>query len=359
MDSWNQLAAPKPTSKRSEASNETNAQDADFYLHPHLVPDHDPCKGRLLRVSAPVPAGTVLLVDAPYAVVPAVDSPRTDDLICSNLVCSRRVKQDGKGSCCLRNCIQDVIWCNDACRAADCARHEFECLWLKQNGETIRRQEGEYNFVTLWHVVRLLAGRDLELHRGTSIPSQLYSWENEFKRGWASVEMCCAYLDSWPEQQIEHWKRLASTYLSDASILPCLLTANDMISLICKEETNTFGLYPKMTGPLYMVDQPVQRGEPYGLGIYPRAAMFNHSCLPNVTHKPNNQARMVYTAARDIAQGEECCITYFDLTVYEDIMSRQGLVQDQFQFSCTCERCLREEAERNLAGIESLPFGPF
>ncbi|KAH7176841.1 hypothetical protein EDB81DRAFT_898304 [Dactylonectria macrodidyma] len=355
MSSWHQVA----TSKRPEATHETNAQDADFYLHPSLVPDQDPYKGRLLRASAAVPAGTVLLVDAPYAVVPAVEPMEKHHLICSNLVCSRRVKQDGKGSRCLRNCIKDVVWCNDACRAADCARHEFECLWLKQNGATLRREEGEYNFLTLWHVVRVLAARDLELHRLASNPPRRYAWEGEFKRGWASIEMCCAYLDSWPEAQIEHWKRLTERYLSDASTLPCLLTPDELLLIICKEETNTFGLYPKMTGPLYMIDHPVPRGLSYGMGIYPRAAMFNHSCLPNVTHKPNDNARMVYTSARDIAAGEECCITYFDLTAYKDLASRQQMSESQFQFSCTCERCVQEGAQENIDGMGSLPFGDF
>lgn len=66
---------------------------------------------------------------------------------------------------------------------------------------------------------------------------------------------------------------------------------------------------------------------------------------------------MVYTTARDIAKGEECMITYFDLTVHENVASRQKHVQEQFQFKCTCERCLSEEAEENLESMDCLPFG--
>jgi hypothetical protein len=266
-----------------EAPNGVNDQDSDFYVHQHLVPSLDPCKGRMLRVSAPIPAGTVLLVDTPYAIVPTMEPSKSDALICSNLVCSRLVPQDGQGSCCAKNCSQDVIWCNDACREADRSRHEFECSWLKKNGERIRQDEGEYDFVTLWHVVRLLAGRHLE--KKTLQMQWQHPQRKEFIRGWEAVEMCCAYLDSWPEPQIKHWKRLAKMYLSDESELPELPGPDEVLSVICKEETNTFGLYPKMTGPLYMIDRPVPRGEPYGLSLFPRAAMFNHSCSPNVSRK--------------------------------------------------------------------------
>ncbi|KAH7253224.1 hypothetical protein MRS44_015615 [Fusarium solani] len=349
-----QILVPK-TAPRSKL-RPSNTFDSAFYIHPHLAPDQDPCKGRLLRASAAVREGTVLLIDTPYAIVPSVNSDK-EDLICSNLSCSRRVPRDGHGVRCHRNCFQDVVWCNTACRAADHVRHGFECLWLKEKGELIRDREGQYNFVTIWHVVRLLATWNMELKSGASMSRHRYPRDDEFSRGWKAVEMCCSYLDSWPESQINHWKRLAEEYLSDASVLPCVLSPDEMLSLICKEETNTFGLYPKVTGPLYMIDHPTARGDSYGLSLYPRAAMFNHSCLPNVTHKPDAQGRMVYTAARDIAKGEECMITYFDLTVHEDVTSRQKHVQEQFQFKCTCDRCLSEEAEENLENMDCLPFG--
>lgn len=66
---------------------------------------------------------------------------------------------------------------------------------------------------------------------------------------------------------------------------------------------------------------------------------------------------MVYTAARDIQKGEECTITYFDLTAHESLECRQSHVQTHFRFKCTCERCVNDEAEENLAEMDSLPFG--
>ncbi|KAF4454446.1 hypothetical protein F53441_3073 [Fusarium austroafricanum] len=339
--------APRSTLKTSNVTS----HDLDFYVDPNLVPDQDPCKGRLLRATGPIREGTVLLVDTPYAIVPSVTSH--EPLICSNLSCSRRVQQNGRAVRCEQACLDDVVWCSIACRATDRVRHDFECSWLKKHADALRRKEGEYNFATVWHVVRLLATWNVELHSGHAIAQHRYPWEAHFLRGWKAVDMCCAYLDSWPEAQVAHWKRLVNEYMSDASGLPCLLSAEQMLLLLCKEETNTFGLYPRVTGSHSVSD----RGESYGMALYPRAAQFNHSCLPNVAHKPDGQARMVYTAARDISKGEECMITYFDLTTHKDLSSRQTHTQEQFQFKCTCERCLKEEAEENLDGMDSLPFG--
>lgn len=278
------VCASKPTKERPKTSYTVDAQDADFYVHPHLSPDSDPLKGRLLRASAPVRTGTVVLVDTPYAIVPIRSSSKPESLICSNLVCSRSVPAL-RGVCCPKMCNRDVVWCDEICRGKDYPRHEFECCWLSRHGETLRRREGDYNFLTLWHVVRLLAGWSLESSNG--LPREdIPHFNDMFRRHWESVDMCCAYLDSWPESQLEHWKRLAATYMGETSglSLPRPMSSQEMLLLICKEETNTFGLYPKVTGPLYMIDRPVPRGESYGFGLYPRAAMFNHSCAPSVGH---------------------------------------------------------------------------
>ena len=62
-----------------------------------------------------------------------------------------------------------------------------------------------------------------------------------------------------------------------------------------------------------------------------------------ITHKPDDHGRMVFTASRSIAAGEECCISYMDLFGDVDINARRRHLQDQFSFTCQCERCRAEE----------------
>ncbi|KAF4765811.1 hypothetical protein N7455_004742 [Penicillium solitum] len=333
------VVAQKPA--ESKPANALD-RDADVYVHPNLVQYYNSHKGRSLQVSAPVPAGTTILADVPYALIPSLDPSQPDDLICSNLKCRQRVTQYKASVRCQSNCIRDVAWCNIDCRTADQARHNFECAWLKNQGENLRQNEGQYTFAMIWIVLRLLAGRYLELQTGSK-SSKLYSWEDRFKRGWESVDLLHSNREHWPQTQIQHWKRLAELYLTHD--IQSDLTFDDMVDLICKEESNSFGLYPRETGIFPIPDPPLDRGLDYGLGIYPRATIINHSCIPNITWKTDSNGRMVFTTSRKLAAGEECLICYFDLPKYVDVKARRSLLQEYFLFPCACERCTQELAE--------------
>ena len=60
-----------------------------------------------------------------------------------------------------------------------------------------------------------------------------------------------------------------------------------------------------------------------------------------IMRKADDHGRMVFTALRDIAAGEECCISYIDEI---DIDARRRYLQDQFSFTCQCEGCRAEES---------------
>lgn len=269
------VVAQKPRGLPTEI---LDPQDSDTYIHPYLVQSHGPCKGRHLRVSKAVPEGTVLLADAPYALVPAVSTTSHDALLCSNLLCRRRVSREGEHAGCHNDCIQEVIWCNDHCRTVDQARHAFECSWLKEHGTTLRHQEGEDDFAMLWLIVRMLAGRHLE-SLSSSQPRQRYAWDGTFKRGWGAIDDFYANRESWPKTRIQHWTYLIDRYLLPHRGFPSL---EELLTLVCQEEGNSFGLYPGQTGTL-PPNPATQRGPQYGLGCYARATMINHSCCPSVS----------------------------------------------------------------------------
>lgn len=252
-------------------------QDADLYIHPHLTQDYDQEKGRSLRVSESVPAGTVLVADPPYAVVPAEHSSTRDAAMCRNILCRRKVPQ-ALAARCPNSCIQDVVWCNDHCRSTD-RTHDFECAWLKQHGATIRRKEDEYTLSMLWVIVRMYAGRHLEI-QAKSGSHQHYPWQDKYPYGWKAMEDLRDNRDLWPQEQLDTWRRQIETYFSDHSGLP---DTEEVLTLISKEEGNAFGLYPGATGIIPFTDQPHKRGPQYALGCYPRATMANHSCFPNVS----------------------------------------------------------------------------
>lgn len=85
-------------------------------------------------------------------------------------------------------------------------------------------------------------------------------------------------------------------------------------------------------------------GEEYmGYSLYPEASYFNHSCAPNISKKRVGR-QWEFKIAREVAAGEELCITYLggdekDLTVKE----RRDRLKGVWGFECMCQRCRQED----------------
>lgn len=255
------------------------SQKQSGWIHEHLIESADPVKGRQFRASHHIPKGTCLLVDRPYAVIPVVDEPAVNDnLICNNPACNRRAPRAGRYPC-LNACIQDVAWCSSTCRDADQSRHEFECTWLKRYTDSIRSKRGEYEFGMLWLIVRLLATRHVELQEHGSITG---SKTRRFKHGWEAIDSLCGSSGTWSHDQVKSWTTLVKKYLKNSPALPHGLSTDRILHLICQEEANSFGLYPRETGHFPPPSPPIDRGEQFAAAVYPTAAIANHSCVPNV-----------------------------------------------------------------------------
>jgi hypothetical protein len=140
------------------------------------------------------------------------------------------------------------------------------------------------------------------------------------------------------------------------------------LSLICKEECNSFGIY---TFKLQGSSVPRQC---YALGLYPTSVYFNHDCAPNAGHiviSPGQQKQdqnqkqkeavdtvskgggekmppgtMTMYATCDIQAGEEVCISYVSIqsTQTVGIEERRAFLKEYFFFDCDCTRC---DAELN------------
>ena len=84
-----------------------------------------------------------------------------------------------------------------------------------------------------------------------------------------------------------------------------------------------------------------------GSGIYGRASLLNHDCLPNTARFDGfdaptplgtpGDASLRFVALHDIPAGEELTASYFPLTcTYEE---RQQRCRDVYGFECRCARC--------------------
>ncbi|THC88281.1 hypothetical protein EYZ11_012270 [Aspergillus tanneri] len=149
---------------------------------------------------------------------------------------------------------------------------------------------------------------------------------------------------------------MVKKYLQNTPSLPHGMNMDEILALVCQEEANSFGFYPRETGIIPFPDSPVHRGIQFAAAVCPRAALANHSCRPNIIHKPDRIGRMVFVASRDIKVGEECCISYFDLTQYVDLRTRREYLQRSFRFLCKCDRCLEEEIPEEDSNWDAFPL---
>ena len=101
-------------------------------------------------------------------------------------------------------------------------------------------------------------------------------------------------------------------------------------------------------------------GTPVGIGLYPRAALVNHSCAPNCVASYSGARQSVRTVGR-VAAGEELCIAYIDVSCStvrrrrcvgprrvrrlrvhgfaRDGLHMRSTLRSQYYFSCECARC--------------------
>ncbi|OJJ33499.1 hypothetical protein ASPWEDRAFT_160312 [Aspergillus wentii DTO 134E9] len=324
------------------------------WIHPHLSPSHDPLKGRRLQATAPIKAGELLMVDVPYTVVPVVDDPQcSNELVCSNPHCRRKVPRHAPARVgCPNSCLPEVVWCNrDSCYRAGKTLHDFECEWLRKYTHVLRTQEGEYFFSVLWMIVRVIAARYIEEQSKHSV-----ILNQRFSTGYKAMQELCDNRGLWPAQDTLDWKDLAERFIcNDESPLPDKLPVEEVLNLFCQQESNSFGLYPRETGRMPQPGELFHEVEQYAAAVYPSASLANHSCFPNIVRKPDEYARMTFTAMRDIPAGEECCISYFDLRQTVDYSDRQRYLRNRFYFGCLCERC-EEEKPSEQEIWAALPF---
>mmetsp|Transcript_3729 Transcript_3729/g.23405 ORF Transcript_3729/g.23405 Transcript_3729/m.23405 type:complete len:416 (-) Transcript_3729:4370-5617(-) len=109
---------------------------------------------------------------------------------------------------------------------------------------------------------------------------------------------------------------------------------HEVLEWVAKEEKNSMGV---------MDVQHLQERRVRGSAIYPDAALFNHSCLPNLARVDHFDGpthlgmQMAYVALHDIPRGEELELSYTPLEW--GLLDRQEYLWEGYKFACGCNRC--------------------
>ncbi|XP_076048727.1 SET domain-containing protein SmydA-8-like isoform X2 [Oratosquilla oratoria] len=72
-------------------------------------------------------------------------------------------------------------------------------------------------------------------------------------------------------------------------------------------------------------------------GVYPLLGRFNHSCLPNVTLRSDNNGVMYVRTSTDLKKGDQMYITYAGTAT--PLWQRQEYLKEVHYFHCRCSRC--------------------
>ncbi|KAF9581506.1 hypothetical protein BGW38_001451 [Lunasporangiospora selenospora] len=114
-------------------------------------------------------------------------------------------------------------------------------------------------------------------------------------------------------------------------------------TILFREVANSFGIRD-------------EADELLGFAVFPRACFFNHSCRSNIEKRLNRLGtchplqqqkggmeaprQMEYWSRQVIEEGEECCISYGDMTPGR--AERQERLEEEYFFRCCCPRCVEE-----------------
>ena len=127
------------------------------------------------------------------------------------------------------------------------------------------------------------------------------------------------------------------------------MTENDLLQIIRQNAFGPDGLcsYQNMEQALRLEKDKKSPSKlpPRLLGLYPLAAMINHSCLANAVRVfggLDNSVMIVHSSSA-IAKGEEIVWSYIPPT--QPLPQRQLALQQLYKFTCYCKRCETEQKE--------------
>lgn len=91
-----------------------------------------------------------------------------------------------------------------------------------------------------------------------------------------------------------------------------------------------------------------------GSGLYLLQSKINHSCNPNAEIRfPFSNNILQVVALRDIAEGEEVCISYLDeCELNRSRHSRQKYLEENYLFACECDKCQEEIDQPDVTSDE-------
>ncbi|XP_026234801.1 histone-lysine N-methyltransferase SMYD3 [Anabas testudineus] len=285
-------------------------------MAPKLERFVSPGKGNGLRTTARIKRGELLFSEEPLA---CCVSSKVSRAVCHR--CFTRHET-------LLRCSQCKMarYCGINCQKQAWPDHKRECKCLQSLLPRIPTDSVRLAARLIFSLLSPSKGSSEELYTLEEHESHLSSMSEQKKQGLLQL---ASMLELYLQQE-------APNLAQEIPSLPP--SCRDPLSLIAKVTCNCFTI---SDGELQEI----------GVGLYPSLSLLNHDCRPNCVMVFEG-AKLQLRAIRDINPEEELSISYIEtLSLTED---RQRQLEDQYHFTCHCQRCdSKDKEELMLIGEEA------
>eukprot|EP00899_Mesostigma_viride_P022154 jgi/Mesvir1/3122/Mv05562-RA.1 len=290
-------------------------------------------RGRCLFATRTFKKGELISYCDPYAAV--LDGP-SEGKRCD--VCT---KQPPPAAPDLQRCAgcKQTYYCSQKCQKAGWKMHKKECQAVRALSEggpvpTGSSEEGnggegggkEGGMVerrltpSMRLVLRILIKRHLQ--ESHAIPTTAI---DDFEL----IKSMEGHRSDMPEEKLVQYAQMAH----------CVMSTGRLVGVCDESDTSRItDLFCKMACNAHtLCDGEIKA---YGIGLYPIAALLNHSCDPSAILLFDGVQGVLH-ALKDIAVGDEVCISYVELAA--STPSRRKELAEQYFFTCNCLRCVDTE----------------
>ena len=354
-------------------------------------------KGRCLTAKQAISQGEILFVWKPYIVVPYVTRK---DRVCANCTYFSKLQTHTTELITCRQGCPHVFYCSTACEQQHWDEfHLYECSFLNQlfdlqeygfteevvnyarvvmrmltkRFQEILGQSYDVSFEDIWSSRSHFDQFSMEKHNEFQTVAKLLTEyilsrlvPHLTERNREFIHCIQPFLSDHPDadnvkiDDLDLWlDRMTDVYAlrndpANHEATACLL--RKVYILICMEEINA------LFHITFAFEGYSQAPQTYAMGMYPSAALVNHSCSPNLARFPIQEKTadrcvgdVVYFATRAIEKGEELCYSYLEreyaLYIKERIdaneivqlqTKRKQQLKEEFFFDCDCTRCFHE-----------------
>ncbi|XP_076220583.1 protein-lysine N-methyltransferase SMYD4 isoform X2 [Nomia melanderi] len=331
--------------------------------------EFDEKRGRRLVATRNIKAGSVLIVERPFAFATNKDALDTN---CSHCHVSFKSSDTVKIPC--RFC-RAVGFCSEKCREeAWSTYHRFECCLLdgfyENRSEETQLQVSRLLLAYRMTVIGSLSSKSRNAGSDDNVDNEIPFLDDDFLRchdteaneGHGSepgiseiyrsqdyrtvlaLTTHCATLDS----NVNLIRAIEAVFLTK-----CFIFALGKMDVVCLKEAFLWlavGMFHHLQAiqcnayeiveNVYKETSHVWEPREIGGAIYPTVSLVNHSCYPNVVRHSYPAGTVVVRTLRFIGKGKEILDCYGPHFLSEKRLQRREHLERKYHFLCECEACM-------------------